>query len=317
MMTNGRDGLGGRRKTQAGRAVRGALALILLSAALATGACTLPYDPSETAFDRQLDQLLNRQLQLLDREMAMMENPEDIPVHADTTDNPFEALEKALEKAFEEALYADPGEGDLLDFTPLHEAAMLNANPSTIAALIEGGADPGARMAVLDLTPLHMAAMLNANPSTIAALIEGGADPGARAVFGMTPLHLAVSYLNANPSTVAALIEGGATPRARAVFGITPLHAAAIADNANPSVIKALIEAGADPGARMEGGDTPLHGAAWADNANPSVIEALLEGGADPGARNDGGFTPFDYAKENEALRGTDAYWLLNEGRFE
>ena len=66
----------------------------------------------------------------------------------------------------------------------------------------------------------------------------------------------------------------------------------------------------------MEDGDTPLHWAALA-NANPSVIAALIEAGADPGARDDAGKTPFDYAKDNEALKGTEAYWLLNDGRFE
>ena len=64
------------------------------------------------------------------------------------------------------------------------------------------------------------------------------------------------------------------------------------------------------------GGDTPLRYAAMF-NSTPSVIKALIEGGADPGARNDDGKVPFDYAKENEALKGMDAYWLLNEGRFE
>ena len=83
------------------------------------------------------------------------------------------------------------------------------------------------------------------------------------------------------------------------------------------SEVKAALSAGADPGARREGsGFTPLHLAA-AMNSNPSMIKALIEGGADPAARDYDGFTPFDYAKENEALRGTEAYWLLNEGRFE
>ena len=66
----------------------------------------------------------------------------------------------------------------------------------------------------------------------------------------------------------------------------------------------------------MEAGFTPLHVAA-AENANPSVILALLKAGADPGAGDDAGKTPFDYAKDNEALKGTEAYWLLNEARFE
>ena len=80
--------------------------------------------------------------------------------------------------------------------------------------------------------------------------------------------------------------------------------------------VMAALSAGADPGARMEGGVTPLHVAA-AKNDNPSMIKALIEAGAGVGARDDTGKVPFDYAKDNEALKGTEAYWLLNEGRFE
>ena len=61
---------------------------------------------------------------------------------------------------------------------------------------------------------------------------------------------------------------------------------------------------------------TPLHTAAG-NNTNLSVIKVLIEGGADPGARDYDGFTPFDYAKESEALKGTETYWLLYEALFE
>ena len=80
--------------------------------------------------------------------------------------------------------------------------------------------------------------------------------------------------------------------------------------------MRAALSAGADPGARNEVDFTALHVAAER-NENPSVITALIEGGADPGARDEWGKTPFDYAEDNEALRGTDAYWRLNDGRFE
>ena len=112
---------------------------------------------------------------------------------------------------------------------------------------------------------------------------------------------------------IKALIEAGADPGARGgMAGFTPLHSAA-GLSINPLVIKALIEGGADPGARgTEHGVTPLHIAAL-KSAIPSVILALIEAGADPAARDDAGKTPFDYAKNNEDLKGTDAYRLLKE----
>ena len=82
------------------------------------------------------------------------------------------------------------------------------------------------------------------------------------------------------------------------------------------SEVKAALSAGANPGARLEDGKTPLHWAAMFDS-NPSAITALIEGGVDPGARDKDGKLPFDYAQDNEALKGTDAYRLLNEARFE
>ncbi len=90
------------------------------------------------------------------------------------------------------------------------------------------------------------------------------------------------------------------------------------AQRGNASEVKAALAAGADPGARDKDGETPLHSAAGASgNHNPLVITVLTESGADPGARDDDGKVPFDYAKDNEALKGTEAYWLLNEARFE
>ena len=66
---------------------------------------------------------------------------------------------------------------------------------------------------------------------------------------------------------------------------------------------------------RAASGDTPLHRAALF-NKNPAVITALLDAGADPKARNADGMTPWDCAKDNEALKGSDAYWRLNDARF-
>ena len=59
---------------------------------------------------------------------------------------------------------------------------------------------------------------------------------------------------------------------------------------------------------------TPLHAAAE-HNENPAVIEALLDAGADATARDDYGRIPYDYAEDNEALKGSAAYWRLNDAR--
>ena len=81
----------------------------------------------------------------------------------------------------------------------------------------------------------------------------------------------------------------------------------------NPDVILLLLEAGANINARAETGETPLHEAVIR-NENPEV---QIDAGADATAVNSDGETPIDLAKDNEALVGTDAYWALNDARFE
>ena len=53
----------------------------------------------------------------------------------------------------------------------------------------------------------------------------------------------------------------------------------------------------------------------WRSAAVEAVADCL-EAGADPSARDKSGKSPWDYAKDNEALKGTDAYWRLNDLRF-
>ncbi len=61
---------------------------------------------------------------------------------------------------------------------------------------------------------------------------------------------------------------------------------------------------------------TPLHIAVAGFNASPGVIAALVRHGADVNAKSESGTTPWSLAQENEALSGTEAYWLMNEKRF-
>ena len=141
--------------------------------------------------------------------------------------------------------------------------------------------------------------------------IQSGADPKARTKDGETPLHLA--WIIESPAIITALLDAGADPKARDTTGSTPLHFAAFQEN--PALITVLLDAGADPKARDIAGLTPLHAAAMF-TYNPAVITVLLDAGADPKARDIAGKTPWDYAKDKEPLKTSEAYWRLHEAQF-
>ena len=121
-------------------------------------------------------------------------------------------------------------------------------------------------------------------------------------------------FSQATVEDIERCVQGSSDPEAGDERGRTPLHFA-VAFNENPDVITRLVKLGADPGARAEGGWTPLHTAARL-NANPDVIVRLIELGVDGKARTDDGRAAWDMAQNNEALQGTDAWWLLNDFRF-
>ncbi len=99
------------------------------------------------------------------------------------------------------------------------------------------------------------------------------------------------------------------------------LHRAA-ANNKDPEIIKALVNAGADVNALGRNGQTPLHWAAEL-NQNPEVIMMLLKLGADGkietwavGSYDRNSKTPFEFAKNNKAIKDTDAYWALSDAQY-
>ena len=193
------------------------------------------------------------------------------------------------------------------------EDLWKEATRATVAVCVqEMGFSVKARDDILELTPLHWAAGHSPDPDVITFLLEAGADVKARNGLGYTPLHWAAAF-SSNPDVITTLIKAGANVNARDGSGRMPLHSAGA--NSNPDIIIALIRAGADVNARSKWGNTPLH-AAVEENSNPDVITALLEGGADGSIEDDNGRTPFDLAKDNEALKNTDAYWALNDARF-
>ena len=119
---------------------------------------------------------------------------------------------------------------------------------------------------------------------------------------------------NLTPEGVRAALDAGADLEARDELGLTPLMFAA-ATNSNPEVVQVLLEAGADVEARDEDGWTPLMLAA-VNNENPEMVQVLLEAGADATAKNGEGKTAWDLIQDNEALKGSKAYWRLNELRY-
>ena len=132
------------------------------------------------------------------------------------------------------------------------------------------------------------------------------------------PLHAQVdcadwntqAFFEAAEVYVTRCLQSGADPNARDEKGDTPLHGAARIGSAES--VAMLLEAGANPKARTEWGGTPLHIAAttWGDG---EAGEVLLQAGADPAARDNDGKLPFDYAKDNEQLKGTNFYWKLRQ----
>ena len=174
------------------------------------------------------------------------------------------------------------------------------AEVSDVTRCLQAGATP-------NVLPL---AALRGNAGAVKVLLEAGANLEARTEDGTTSLHNAT--ILGHSEAVTVLARAGANLEARNEGGNTPLHMAALGETAG--AVTVLTRAGADLEARAEGGNTPLHMAALGGNAK--TVTALLEAGADPKARDNSDELPFDYARDNEKLQGTDAYWKLNEARF-
>jgi ankyrin repeat protein len=83
-----------------------------------------------------------------------------------------------------------------------------------------------------------------------------------------------------------------------------------------PETVQALLDAGADVMARDKDGWTPLHRAAYCLPCWAGVIQVLFIAGADAKAKNKNGYTPWDIAQKNEKLKGTKAYWALNDAQY-
>jgi ankyrin repeat protein len=117
----------------------------------------------------------------------------------------------------------DPNARDAAGYTPLI-AASRTGNVPMIRLLRSHGADPNLRdAAVNSWTPL-LHAIHKAQPASVAALLEAGADPNGTESDGATPLMMAAGYGYTN--IVKLLLAHGANPRIATSDGITALDLA-------------------------------------------------------------------------------------------
>ena len=94
----------------------------------------------------------------------------------------------------------------------------------------------------------------------------------------------------------------------------TPLHVAASGNNL--ATLNQLIDQGAQIEARDKIGQTPLMLAA-VFSSTPEIVQLLIDKGANALTKCKAGKKAIDYAKENEKLVGTQAYWNLHNKSFE
>ena len=163
-------------------------------------------------------------------------------------------------------------------------------------------------------TALHWASSLNEKSQLISVLLKAGADICAKGTKGWTPFHCVASS-NPNYKILSTLLESGhecVDVNSTTDGGMTSLHCAAIA-NKNPDIVSFLLKEGANVHAKDESGSTPLHIASWSPQVNPEVILILINAGSDPKAKNLYGETPLYFARQNSALKGTNALHALEE----
>jgi len=176
---------------------------------------------------------------------------------------------------------------------------------------INNGANVNARFPITGATPLMWAAGYNPDPEVIVALVNAGADVNEKSISGATSLDWAITH-NPNLEVITALVKSGFDVNLQNENGMTPLMDV-VRYSSNPEVIKALVRVGADVNA--QGGFTRATSLMRAAkyNTNPEFITTLLELGADPKMKDYFGEMAIDYAKNNKALKNTEALRRLEE----
>ena len=134
-------------------------------------------------------------------------------------------------------------------WTPLHLAAFFG-HTGTVAALIARGADLEARSVNhMANTPLSAAIAGATNRTTIATLLDSGADANAEGAGGVRPIHLAASRGSA--AVVRELLVRGARADVATDEGKTAAQYAT--ERGHPGVASLLDTAGGNAAAESSG----------------------------------------------------------------
>jgi ankyrin repeat protein len=267
-------------------------------------ACTFGEKPNTDAIKILLDAGANANIPAANGVM---------PLHAAIISKSEEAVSLLLERGADVNAMAPNGKTPL--FISLDDEIR---NIKVIEALVKGGADLNALSPDGKWRPLIVASTFD-DPAVALLLIENGADVNAESGIGDTPLMRAIDYNN--EKMMDALIKNGADVNyvsKNGEFGWTPLIAAvSFSENAD-KIINFLLGKGAKINGKNKSGMTALIVACLSyeperNTITPDTIAMLLKKKADPNIRDDSGLTAFDYAGENEFLRGTDALKQLEK----
>jgi hypothetical protein len=155
------------------------------------------------------------------------------------------------------------------------------------------------------LSVLMIAAWHNTHPESVSELLKVGAKVDDQDDYGKTPLMYAAES-NPNSEIISALLKAGAKIDDRDKKGGTALMYAA-QSNQNSGIISVLLKAGAKIDDKDKNGETALMCAAMY-NKNPEVVSSLLKAGADKSLVSSEGKNAFQYAQNNQSLKGTKQF---------
>jgi len=220
--------------------------------------------------------------------------------------------------------------------TPLMIAVENGTGSDVINRLFQAQANVDARD-IQGRTALMHGLIANAEMPVIERLLEEGADVNAREALQVTPMMFAARY-GRSVETIELLLDHGARIRDRVPADYLPythnglsgdtVPSFAAAYNTNLDVVRFLIENWGDvneavlvrgrlrKGEPIVGMKTTLLILAARSNPSPAVLELFLDAGVDPMFKTVLNETALYFAKKNPGLKGTDAFWKLNDASF-